>query len=180
VVVEAGRRGGLPAQARTLLASRGYEIAADASRIEASAFVICHTADLQLAASRAGVPSLMLDARDPLTAYPVLPGSVFTLATAVDLDSGRQLPVSELLTEQYFRNTRNCGYRPTSAADVVAAVAEMVDGAAETDAQTRFRAAAERAGAALGPRVRHVAEWDAASGYVGDGRLARVQAERAP
>jgi hypothetical protein len=46
-------------------------------------------------------------------------------------------------------------------------------------AQARFRRAVAEAGAALGARVRHVVEWDAAGGFVGDGRLARVQAERA-
>jgi hypothetical protein len=196
--IEAVHRPERLSDAIALLTARGYQIArlgdggsgspadqhpADQHLLAISACVICSSAELQQAAYLTHTPSLRLDARDPLTAYPIRREASFTLATAIDLDTGRTLDMSELLTERYFRNTRNCGYRPTSSSDVAAAVAEMLDGIAggwhDDTAQVRFRSAAADAGVALGARVRHIAEWDAASGFIGDGRLARVQAERA-
>jgi putative glycosyltransferase (TIGR04372 family) len=151
--------------------------------VQASAFVICGSSESQAAAYRVHTPSLRVDARDPLIAYPIRHDSLYTLATVVDLDTGRALPIPELLTEDYFRNTRNCGYRATSAGEITAAVREMIHGVrhawSETDAQVRFRRAVAEAGVALGPRIRDVLEWDAASGFIGDGRLAASQAERA-
>lgn len=149
--------------------------------VATSTFVICASTELQWAAYRTHTPSLRVDARDPLTAYPIRGDSLFTLATVVHLDTGRPLAASELLTGRYFRDARNCGYRPTGAKEITAAVAEMLGslrhGWSDTEAQARFRRAVTDAGVALGRRVRHVAEWDAASGFVGDGRLAAVQAE---
>jgi hypothetical protein len=59
----------------------------------------------------------------------------------------------------------------------------MIDGVRhgwrETDAQARCRRAVADAGTVLAAQVRDVIEWDAAGGFVGDGRLARVQAEHA-
>jgi hypothetical protein len=151
--------------------------------LQTSAFVICRSPELQRAAFEAHTPSLRLDAHDPFTAYPIRADGVFTLATAIDLDTGRTLPIDELLTERYFRNTRHCGYRGSSATVIAAAVAEMIDGVrsgwTDSAAQARFRRTVTDAGSALGARIRHVVEWDAAGGFVGDGRLARVQAERA-
>lgn len=193
VAVEADYRPDLFADAERLLSREGYQVVPiDDPRIaplveryllQASAFIVCRSAELQRAAFETHTPSLRLDARDPFTAYPIRRDGVFTVATVIDLDTGRVLPTEELLTEPYFRNTRNCGYRGTSAAGIAAAVAEMIEGVrsgwTDSAAQARFRRAAADAGAVLGARVRHVVEWDAASGFVGDGRLARVQAEQA-
>jgi len=192
--VEAGHRADLFADAARLLASEGYEIVPLGDPrfppvvarylLQASAFVVCRSAELQQAACVAGTPSLRLDARDPFTAYPVRGNGVFTLATVVDLDTGRRLAIPELLTEEYFRNTRNYGYRAARASETAAAVAEMIegvrDGWRDSPAQGRFRRAVADAGTTIGPRVRHVIEWDGAGGFVGAGRLARVQAERVP
>jgi len=194
VAVEAGHRPDLFVDAERLLTREGFAVVhiGDARRppaveryvLQSSAFLVCRSAELQRAAFDTHTPSLRLDARDPFTGYPVRRDGVFTLATVIDLDTGRTLPLDELLTERYFRNTRNCGYRGTNAAGIAAAVAEMIhgvrDGWNDSAAQARFRRAVTDAGAALGARVRHVVEWDAASGFVGDGRLARVQAEQAP
>lgn len=192
VAVEAGHRADLFEDAGHLLSREGYSIVHIGDRpldplveryiIQTGVFVVCRSVERQLAAVETHTPSLRLDARDPFTAYPIRPDGVFTLATVIDLDTGRTLETDELLTERYFRNTRNCGYRGTSAAEVAAAVAEMIDGVRhgwhDRAAQTRFRQRVTEAGAALGARVRHLVEWDAAGGFVGDGRLAAVQAER--
>jgi hypothetical protein len=193
VAIDAGLRADRLAGVRRLLAHEGYEAVTIGGRgsvplmdrylLQASAFVICQNAELQRAAFETHTPSLRLDARDPFTAYPIRVDGLFTLATVVDLDTGRVLPVDELLTERYFRNTRNCGFRGTSAADIAAATAEMIEGVrggwTDSAAQDRFRRAVADAGAALGARVRHVIEWDAAGGFIGEGRLALAQAERA-
>lgn len=190
VTIDVRHRADRLSEAVELLSARGYQIAhiedpaADPMHhlLRSSAFVICSSAERQHAAYLTHTPSLRLDAKDPFTAYPIRQDGLFTLATAIDLDTGRSLAVSELLTERYFRNTRNCGYRATSAADIAPAVLEMIEGTGsgwtETAGQARFRLAVADAGVALGGRVRHIAEWDAASGFVGEGRLARVQAER--
>ena len=151
--------------------------------IARSAFIICTGPERQRAAYENGTPSLRLDARDPFSAYPIRDNGIFTLATVIDLDTGDVLGIPDLLIARYFRNSRNCGYRPTGAEEIAAAVAEMIDGVRhgwrDTDAQVRFRRAVADAGVALASQVRDVIEWDAAGGFVGDGRLARVQAERA-
>jgi hypothetical protein len=193
VAIETGLRADRLRDAASLLSREGYTLVSIGDSglpllvaryvLQASAFVVCRSSELQQAAYETHTPSLRLDARDPFTAYPIRPDGVFTLATVVDLDSGRILPTDELLGERYFRNTRNCGYRASDSAEIAAAVAEMIEGVrggwTDSDAQVRFREAVAEAGAWLGARVRHIVEWDAASGFVGDGRLARVQAERA-
>jgi len=195
VAADAGIRADRLTHARRALSDEGYHLAwvgssgerslVDRYVLQASAFLICRSAELQRVAFETHTPSLRLDAPDPFSAYPVRADGVFTLATVIDLDTGRILPTAELLTERYFRNTRNCGYRGSTAAEIAAAVAEMIEGVrrgwTETAAQMQFRRAVTDAGVALGDRarIRHVVEWDTAGGFVGEGRLARVQAERA-
>lgn len=192
VAFEAGPRADLLRDALPLLSREGYQVVpinnpraltlVERCLLQSSAFVVCRSAELQYVAFETHTPSLRLDALDPFSAYPVRRDGVFTLATVVDLDTGRVLPAAELLTERHFRNTRNCGYRPTDATGIAAAVTEMIEGVRggwrDSAAQARFRQAVAEAGVALGARVRHVVEWDAAGGFVGDGRLARVQAEQ--
>jgi hypothetical protein len=48
----------------------------------------------------------------------------------------------------------------------------------ETEAQARYRARVTAAGGALASTVRYVATWGPDHGFLGDGRLARVQAAR--
>ena len=193
VALETGLRADRLRDAVSLLSREGYVVVSIGDSglpplvaryvLQASAFIVCQSAELQHAAYETHTPSLRLDARDTFTAYPIRPDGVFTLARVVDLDTGRLLATGELLAERYFRNIRNCGYRASRPAEIVDAVAEMIqgvrDGWTDSAAQATFRRAVVDAGAALGARVRHVVEWDAAGGFVGDGRLARVQAERA-
>jgi len=145
-------------------------------------FVVCEGLELQRASYTTNTPSLMLNARDPFSGYPVRAQSVFTLAAAMDLDTGRVLDLSELLTEPYFRNLRNIGHVHNSASEILAAVVEMHegmrDGIHETERQSQFRAQALDAGMHLAARVPHVAKWGPVDGFLGEGRLARFQAER--
>ncbi len=145
-------------------------------------FAIVGSLAMQQLAYLTNTPSLTIDAADPFTMYPIRSNGLLLFATGVDLDSGRELPVDEWLTEAYFRNRRNCGHRGVAADQLLDAIREMQDGVgrgwSDTDAQRRFRIRVVEAGRALAPAIPAVAEWGPDDGFIGDGRLARVQAER--
>lgn len=145
-------------------------------------FAVCGSAWLQQMTYLTNTPSLTITATDPFSAYPVRANGTFLFRTVVDLDSGRTLASAELLGEPYFRNRRNCGFRDATAADLIAALREMHHGVTrgwdDSDAQLAFRARVVEAGAALAPSVALAADWGPDDGFIGHGRLARVQAER--
>src|SRR6185503_10584741 len=147
-----------------------------------SAFLICESVEVQRLACLAGTPCLLVNAADAVVSYPVRSSGLFTLKTPVDLDTGELLSVEDMLTERYYRNRRNYGFRETTAVELLAAVREMHDArgrhTAETAPQARFRARATAAAQGLAARVPQLAEWGADEGFLGDGRLAAVQAER--
>ena len=190
VAIERGRRPDVLETAAAWLVAERYEIAqVDASATDnlellltCARFVVCETVDVQRSAYRTGTPTILLNAAEPFAAYPVLEDGIFTLATPIDLDSGRIYAVTDMLDERYFRNLRNVGLRMNSAADVLAAVMEMHEGLTsgwrETASQTRFRALVAEAGTSLAARVPLVAQWGPDGGFIGDGRLARFQADR--
>lgn len=146
-------------------------------------FAIAGSLAVQQMAYLTNTPSLTIDAADAFMLYPIRANGVLLLATAVDLDSGRELGVDEWLADAYVRSRRNVGLRGVSADELLAAVREMQDGLthgwSDTEAQRRFRLRVVEAGQTLGPLVPAVAEWGPDGGFIGDGRLARVQAERA-
>lgn len=142
-------------------------------------FLVCQSADLQHAGYLTNTPTLRCNARDPFAAYPVRADGLLLLARAVDLDSGRVLGLDERLSEDYFNQLRNIGHASGSADEVAAATREMheslLPGSRDADGQIDFRARLTDAAAALAPAVPYVAEWGADRGFMGDGRLARVQ-----
>lgn len=150
--------------------------------VSVARFVICGSPSVQRMADLVDTPSLRLNAADPYEAYPVRPASTYMLRTAIDLESGRVVPHAEWLTEGYFRNRRNIGYRNGTADDIASAVREMHAAAQpgwfEAESQTRFRAAVESHGAALADRIEQVTAYGPDHGFIGHGRLARVQADR--
>jgi putative glycosyltransferase (TIGR04372 family) len=151
--------------------------------LSVAAFAVCGSTEMQRLAYLTGTPSLTINARDPFSAYPVRADCRFTLRTAIDLDTGRVLGIDELLTDRYFRNLRNCGYRDNTADELIEAVAEirarLAGGWTETQSQARFRSRVAQASLALEPTFPFVAEWGADGGFIGDGALARFQADRA-
>lgn len=148
-----------------------------------SVFLVCDSADAQRMAYLTTTPTLTINATDAFTFYPVRADGVFLMRAAVDLDTGRTLAPAEMLSETFYRNARNYGFLEHAGADVRAAVDEMVDGVRngwrDTRAQAEYRARVAAAGEALAGRVGHVAKWGPDGSFIGDGRLARVQAERA-
>jgi len=146
-------------------------------------FLVCESADLQHTAYLTDTPSLLLNALDPFSGYPVRGDSLFTLKTAINLDSGQTLGPRALIEESYLRDRANFGYRGNDGVEVLAAVQEMHEGLTqgwrESEAQTEFRDLVTKAGTTLAARVPHVALWGPDEGFLGDGRLARCQADRA-
>ena len=179
------------ADARAFLVRHGYTIVqvGDTSPLLEvfilllSRFVICGSVELQQVACLTNTASLTLNASDPFIGYPVREDGLYTLKKVIDLDTGRVLTSSDLLRETYFQNLRNCGYRDNTSAEVLEAVREMHEGVShgwqESQSQARFRERVTEAGSALAGRVPHVAEWGPDRGFIGDGRLARFQADEA-
>ena len=173
-----------------LLESRGYAVvrlrhdaAPDAYLLLSCAFLLCDNAEAQRAGYVTNTPTLTVNATDAFVCYPVRQDGVFLLKTAIDLDTGRVLSAREFLTEEYYRNLRNIGYRDNTSTQIREAVEEMLDGLThgwrDSESQVRYRAAALAAGESLAPRIRQVAQWGPVNGFIGDGRLARIEAERA-
>ena len=148
--------------------------------LQSARFVVCESIDLQQAAYLTSTPTLTLNARDPISRYPVRRDGVFTLTRATDLDSGRVIPLHERLGDWFFLNDRNVGHTPNAPETVVEAVREMHEGSSaawhDTAEQLAFRTAVTQSADALAATVPLVADWGADDGFVGDGRLARVQA----
>jgi len=146
-------------------------------------FLVCQSADWQHAAYLTNTPTLRCGARDPFAAYPVRADGLLLLARAVDLGSGRVLGLDERLSEDYFSQLRHIGHASGSADELADATREMheslLPGSRDADGQAEFRARLTGAAVALAPKVPYVAEWGADRGFMGDGRLARVQARGA-
>ena len=142
--------------------------------LQSARFLICESVDLQQTAYLTSTPTLTLNARDPVSRYPVRRDGVFTLTRAIDLDSGCVVPLRERLQQSFFQNERNIGHTPNAPETVVEAVREMHDGTTtawdDTAGQAAFRTAATDAASIL------AADWGADEGFLGEGRLARVQA----
>jgi len=155
----------------------------DAPSLAAARFVVTDALDVQQTAAEAGRPSLAVNVDDVFRGYPIHPAGVYAVRRAIDLDTGRAVPMGERLTEGYYRNLRNMGFRHLSAAEILDAAREMHAGISgawqERDSQRRFREGAMAAGARLAARVPAVAAWGPDEGFIGDGRLAAFQAEGA-
>lgn len=172
----------------TFLGDAGYDVvkaaAPDAAALTGARVVVTDMPDVQRAATAAGTALLLVNADDVFSGYPVHPEGVYALRHAVDLDTGRRIPLGERLGEGYYRNLRNVGFRQLSAAEILDAVRELHAGVSggwvERDSQRRFRERAVAASEALAGRVPAVAMWGADDGFIGDGRLAAFQAEDAP
>jgi hypothetical protein len=171
-----------------MLASHGYAVVRlqhdrplDMYLLLSCAFLLCDNAEAQQLAYLTNTPTLTVNATDAFSCYPVRQHGLYLLKTAIDLDTGRVLTPRDFLAESYYRNLRNIGYRDNTRGHIREAVREMLDGLAnswqESEAQKRYRAAVVAAGESLAPRVRQVAQWGPVDGFIGDGRLARVQAE---
>lgn len=141
--------------------------------------LICETADLQSVAYLTNTPCLRLNAIDPFEAYPIRRDGLFTLATPVDLRTGRELGLEEGMARNHVGHLDRYAHRPNRAVDVLGAVEEMLEVAsgviAETAGQAQYRLKLADAGQVLD---QHEPGRSNEDGFIGDGRLARVHAER--
>jgi putative glycosyltransferase (TIGR04372 family) len=155
--------------------------ALDTYLLRSCAFLLCDNVDAQQLAYVTNTPTLTVNATDAFMCYPIREHGIYLLKTAIDLDTGRVLTPHDFLSEGYYRNLRNIGYRDNTRDQIRAAVGEMLEGLThgwrESDAQKRYRTAAVAAGEALATRFQQVARWAPLNGFIGDGRLARIQAE---
>ena len=153
----------------------------DLAVLRQARLVICESAAWQHAAYLTDTPSLRVNAPEPFSAYPVRANGVFTLRQAIDLDSGRVLAPADQLKPSYLRNLRNHGHRDTPPEQVRDAIREMLADAAgepaESAAQRRFREAVVAAGPDAAAAMPPLRAWSADDGFIGDGRLARCQAD---
>jgi hypothetical protein len=174
VMIESGLRPDLAAAIRQLFDARGYRVVEPQAPslgltlvlLCASRFVVCTSRDMQQLAYLTNTPTLTVNATDVFAAYPVRADGLFLLRTPIDLETGQALPLASLL-ERDVGNERHVGFRDHALAELTAAVEEMVEGVEhgwqESASQAQFR---ERAVAASSD-----------DGFLGDGRLARVQAD---
>jgi len=130
-------------------------------------------------------PSLVTNATDPISSYPLRDSFLLLLKHVVDKRTGRELSVEELLGDEHLlnlRDTRRFAYVDNRPEELLAGVREMLalleDRTAETRDQAEFRQGVERAAARLARRSKFVRKWGADDGFMGDGRIARAFVER--
>jgi hypothetical protein len=165
------------------LAGRTLSLDGQTALLARARFAVVGSLEWQRRAYATDTPTLFIDAKEPFAPYPIQPHGSLLLATAVDLDSGRALSVDEQLSDVGNRHRRNLGYRRAPVTDVLAALHEQHEvvarGAMEHGAQRRVRDRLVALGRVLAAEVPYLAEWGPDDGFLGDGRLAQVQAERA-
>ena len=148
-----------------------------------SKFLLVGDSGPHLVSYLTNTPLLMVNATDPLLVYPVRKTGMYLLQTVIDLDTGRSLGLSDLLTDDYYgsiRSSTRFGYRPNTSDEIVMAVKEMVQHlqspAPETLSQTLYRQAVLNASETI--KDKFARKWTVDRGVLGDGRPVRFYADR--
>jgi len=145
-----------------------------------ASFLVCESDDLQALCYLTNTPCLRLNAVDPFAAYPIRTNGLYALATAVELSTGRALSLDELHGEAYLKHPDHYGHRSQPADQIAEAVREMVgglrDGWSDSGAQAHYRARLVEAGESLHAQIASVRAFGPDGGFIGDGRIANVQA----
>ena len=126
-------------------------------------------------------PILLVNATEPISAYPIRAPGLFLPKTVVDKRDGRRLTVPDLLTVDYhraLRDTRKYLYIENSKEDIREATQEMLAWLkgdwTESPGQRGFHEAILSATAQLRRHSSYVRKWGLDEGFLGDGRIARV------
>jgi putative glycosyltransferase (TIGR04372 family) len=125
-------------------------------------------------------PLLQVNATDPIGSYPIRSSGLLLLKHVRERKSGYRLQADELLSEQYLAHLRDTAlyeYMDNTPEEISAAVNEMLallDGDPDDKAQVAFRSEATRVATAVVPGLWYLRKWQADTGFLGDGRLARV------
>ena len=146
-----------------------------------SAFIICGESAFGSVIYLTNTPILLVNATEPIAAYPVRAPGLFLPKTAVDKRDGRPLTTVELLgldCHRQFRDTRRFLYVDNSPEQVRAAAQEMLDWVqgrwTESDAQRQYHETIVATTAQLWRRSQYVRKWGLHEGFLGDGRIARI------
>jgi putative glycosyltransferase (TIGR04372 family) len=148
-----------------------------------SHFLICGESGPQGAAYLTDTPSLTVNATDPVSSFPVRSDGIYLLKTIIDRLTGKKLGLTELLSEDHLthlRDTTRWIYLENTADQILEAVEEMLEllerGTPETPAQTRYKELLTRSVESM-QHIAYVRKWGADDGFMGNGRIARSQAE---
>lgn len=126
-------------------------------------------------------PILVVNATEPVSAYPVRAPGLFLAKTVVDKRDGKALTSLDLLTLEYqrqFRDTRRYLYVDNSPEQIRDAAEEMVSWLGghwtESEEQRRYHDAIMTAAGQLARRSTYIRKWGLHEGFLGDGRVARA------
>jgi putative glycosyltransferase (TIGR04372 family) len=146
-----------------------------------SAFIIAGESAFVNLVYLTNTPILLVNATEPVSAYPVRAPGLFLTKTVVDKRDGRRLTNLDLLTPDYrrqFRDTRRYTYVDNSPEQIRDATREMLEwvegGWTESEAQRRYHDDIMTAAAELARRSAYIRKWGLHEGFLGDGRIARV------
>ena len=139
-----------------------------------------HTAEL------AGIPTLIVNAIDPLGSYPVKKKWLLMLKHVIRRETGTVMSIFDMLDEEYqaggFNDTRRFFYLDNTPDEILAGVTEMIEivdnRSRETDQQRAFRQLVCRKGSELSEENEDVRKRGPEEGFIGDGRLAGCFANR--
>ena len=126
-------------------------------------------------------PFLLINATEPIAAYPIRAPGLFLPKAVVDKRDGRRLTCLDLLSVDYhrqFRDTRRFLYIDNSPEQIREATQEMLGWLAgdwtESAGQRSYHEAIMVAATQLRRRSIYVRKWGPHEGFLGDGRVARV------
>jgi putative glycosyltransferase (TIGR04372 family) len=145
-----------------------------------SAFIIAGESAYVNVIYMTNTPILLINATDPISAYPIRAPGLFLSKGVVDKRDGRHLTTLDLLTLEYqrqLRDMRRYVYIDNSPDQIRQATDEMlswIEGRwTESEIQRRYHEAIMTAAARLSRRP-YVRKWGLHEGFLGDGRIARV------
>ena len=145
-----------------------------------SAFIIAGESAYVNVIYLTNTPILLINATEPISAYPIRAPGLFLSKGVIDKRDGRHLTVLDLLSVEYqrqLRDPRRYVYVDNSPEQIREATDEMlawVEGRwTESEAQRRYHEAIMTAAARLSRRP-YVRKWGLHEGFLGDGRIARV------
>ena len=131
-------------------------------------------------------PFLLVNATEPIAAYPIRAPGLFMPKTVLDKRDGRRLTSLELLGLDYhrqFRDMRRYEYVDNSPHEVREATREMLEWVrghwSESPGQRSYHEAIMSAAQQLRRRSTYVRKWGLHEGFLGDGRIARIALEGA-
>ena len=130
-------------------------------------------------------PTLVPNCLHPILNYPVRTNDIYALKRVIDLTTGRELTLADMLAEEYILNWKDITryeWIDTSSHEILFSVYEIMDslnrGPRWTEPQLEYRQLVSYAADALWDRDAGIRKEGPDDGFIGDGRVARWFAER--